>query len=79
MDEVTQGRSTERKRLFQNLTHGQNDSAIALETNTAGGSVGMDSVAVQRFTRIDIANPNDDAAIHNKVFYRDFASPSAGV
>ena len=77
--EVAQGRAASCNRFIQDVADMADEGGKTLFADAPSSPLGMDRGTKQGFTRIDVADPDDNMRIHNKVFHRHTAALSQAV
>ena len=79
VDEVAQRGATLFESGGQHFADGGGQAAVAGEREPSGGALGRDTGAEQRFAGVDVADADDDVAVHDEGFDGGGAAPGTGM
>src|SRR5690348_8632113 len=65
-DEVAQGRPAAADRVGEDALHFRRETRVALARDAACRASGMDARREQRLARVDVADADDDALVHEE-------------
>ncbi len=78
-DEIAQCRPADFDRFRQNLANCEHDPRVTCDADPSGRALRVNAGAVERFARVNVADPDDDPPVHDHVLNRRATAACRGV